>query len=158
LQKGGEQIMREVMTTTMARNIFYGGSIFFIVIFLGLTLHSAHYIVNTSTAAMPLTDSVARGKRVWEENACINCHTLYGEGAYFAPELGNVMTRWGVIDQPDDAFSTLKNWIEAMPTKVEGRRQMPRFHLTDDQIRDLANFLIWAGKANTQGWPPKDSG
>ncbi len=150
--------MREVMSKTMARNIFYGGSIFFIIIFLGLSAHSAWYIVNTSTAAMPLTESVARGKFVWEENSCINCHSLHGEGAYFAPEVGNVMTRWGVIDKPDDAFTTLKNWIEAMPTKVEGRRQMPRFHLTDEQIRDLANFLIWADKTDTKGWPPKDSG
>lgn len=150
--------MREIMTKTMARNIFYGGSIFFILIFLGLSAHSVSYVVNHATAALPLTDSVARGKRVWEANACINCHTLHGEGAYFAPEVGNVMTRWGVIDKPDDAFTTLKNWIEAMPTGVAGRRQMPRFHLSDDQIRDLANFLIWADKTDTQGWPPKDSG
>ena len=150
--------MREVMTTTMARNIFYGGSLFFIVIFLGLTAHSFYYIVNVSTASMPLTESVARGKRVWEVNSCVNCHTIHGEGAYFAPEVGNVMTRWGVVDKPEEAFTTLKSWMESMPTGVEGRRQMPQFHLSDEQIRDLANFLIWADKTDTQGWPPKDSG
>lgn len=150
--------MREVMTTTMARNIFYGGSLFFIVIFLGLTAHSFYYIVNVSTASMPLTKSVARGKRVWEVNSCVNCHTIHGEGAYFAPEVGNVMTRWGVVDKPEEAFTTLKSWMELMPTGVEGRRQMPQFHLSDEQIRDLANFLIWADKTDTQGWPPKDLG
>ena len=150
--------MREILTKTMARNIFYGGSIFFFFIFFCLTAHSHLYIVRTSTASMPLTDSVARGKHVWEANACINCHTIHGEGAYFAPEVGNVMTRWGVVDKPDDAFTTLKGWMEAMPTKVPGRRQMPRFKLTDEQIRDLSNFLIWADKTDTKGWPPKDSG
>ena len=30
--------MREVMTKSMARNIFYGGSLFFILIFVGLTV------------------------------------------------------------------------------------------------------------------------
>lgn len=150
--------MREVMTKSMARNIFYGGSIFFILIFLGLSVHSHLYIVGTSTAAAPLTASVARGKHVWEANACINCHTIHGEGAYFAPEVGNVMTRWGVLNKPDDAFATLKSWIESQPTGIAGRRQMPRYHLTDEQIRDLANFLIWADKTNTKGWPPKDSG
>lgn len=147
--------MREVMTKTMARNVFYGGSIFFILIFVGLSAHSVSYIVKTS---VPMTDSVARGKRVWEEHACINCHTLHGEGAYFAPEVGNVMTRWGVIDKPEDAFQTLKGWIEAQPTKVPGRRQMPRFHLTDQQVRDLANFLIWADKTDTKNWPPNNAG
>ncbi len=32
---------------------------------------------------------VVLGKKVWEDNNCIGCHTLLGEGAYFAPELGN---------------------------------------------------------------------
>jgi nitric oxide reductase subunit C len=150
--------MREVMTKSMARNIFYGGSLFFLLIFFGLTAHSHYYIVNVSTASKPLTDSVKRGKHVWEINACINCHSLHGEGAYFAPEVGNVMTRWGVVDKPEDAFTTLKNWIEAMPTRIEGRRQMPRFYLTDEQIRDLSEFLIWADKTDTQGWPPNDAG
>jgi nitric oxide reductase subunit C len=107
---------------------------------------------------MPLTESVARGKRVWEANACINCHSIHGEGAYFAPEVGNVMTRWGVVDKPDEAFSTLKGWIEAQPSKVPGRRQMPRFNLSDEEIRDLSNFLIWADKTDTKGWPPNDAG
>ncbi len=150
--------MREVMSKAMARNIFYGGSLFFILIFVGLTAHSHYHIVTKSTASTPLTDSVARGKRVWEANACINCHTLHGEGAYFAPEVGNVMTRWGVLDSPDDAFQALKGWIEAQPTGIQGRRQMPRFHLSDDDIRALSDFLIWADKTDTQGWPPKDSG
>ena len=65
--------MREVLTTSMARNIFYGGSLFFIVIFIGLSVHSHRYIVTTSTVDAELTDSVALGKRVWEHHACINC-------------------------------------------------------------------------------------
>ena len=51
--------MREVMTKSMARNIFYGGSLFFILIFVGLTAQSHRYIVNTSTDKATLTDSVA---------------------------------------------------------------------------------------------------
>lgn len=150
--------MREVMTKSMARNIFYGGSLFFILIFLGLSIHSHLYIVNVSTDKETLTESVAAGKRVWEEKACINCHTLLGEGAYFAPELANVMTRWGVLDDPEEAFMTLKAWMDSQPTGVEGRRQMPQFHLTDEQVRDLANFLIWTDKIDAQNWPPNDAG
>jgi nitric oxide reductase subunit C len=41
--------MREVMTKSMARNIFYDGSLFFIVIFVGLSIHNHRYIVTTST-------------------------------------------------------------------------------------------------------------
>ncbi|MCG8560583.1 MAG: cytochrome c [Hyphomicrobiales bacterium] len=150
--------MKEIMTKSMTRNIFYGGSLFFVVIFVGLSIHSHLYIVNVSTASKPLTESVAAGKRVWEVNACINCHTLHGEGAYFAPEVGNVMTRWGVVDDPEDAFETLKAWMESQPTGIAGRRQMPRFDLTDQEIRALADFLIWADKTDTQNWPPNEAG
>ena len=85
--------MREVMTKSMARNIFYGGSLFFIVIFVGLSIHSHRYIVTTSTDAAALTGSVAAGKHIWEKNSCINCHTILGEGAYFAPERLNEYQR-----------------------------------------------------------------
>lgn len=44
-----------------------------------------------------LTESGARGKTVWEDNNCIGCHTLVGEGAYYAPELGNVYFRRGAV-------------------------------------------------------------
>lgn len=150
--------MREVMTKSMARNIFYGGSLFFIIIFLGLSFHSHRYILTTSTNAETLTESVRAGKHVWEKHACINCHSILGEGAYFAPEVGNVMERWGVLEDPDDAFETLKGWMESQPTGIEGRRQMPQFNLTDEEIRNLSDFLIWTNTIDTQGWPPNEAG
>ena len=150
--------MREVMTKSMARNIFYGGSLFFIIIFLGLSFHSHRYIVTTSTNAATLTDSVVAGKHLWEKHACINCHTIMGEGAYFAPEVVNVMTRWGVEDDPEAAFETLKGWMDAQPTGIEGRRQMPQFNLSDEEVRNLAAFLLWVDTINAQDWPPNDAG
>ncbi len=150
--------MREVMTKNMARNIFYGGSLFFILIFIGLTAHSHRYIVNTSTDKEGLTESVAAGKHLWEKHACVNCHSILGEGAYYAPEVGNVMARWGVLDDPEAAHDMLKGWMDAMPTGIEGRRQMPNFNLTDAEYRNLADFLLWTNRINTQDWPPNDAG
>ncbi|SEK02864.1 nitric oxide reductase, NorC subunit apoprotein [Cribrihabitans marinus] len=150
--------MREVMTKAMARNIFYGGSLFFILIFLGLSAHSHLYIVNTSTNSETLTESVKSGKHLWEKHGCVNCHSILGEGAYFAPEVGNVMTRWGVLDDPEGAFEMLKGWMEAQPTGIEGRRQMPNFNLSDEEIRNLTDFLIWTDNIDAQDWPPNDAG
>lgn len=150
--------MAEFLTKSRARNIFYGGSIFFVVVFVALTVQSHRYVVNTSTAGMPLTEAVAHGKRVWERHSCINCHTLHGEGAYFAPELGNVMTRWGVMDDPEGAYEMMDSWIEAQPSRIEGRRQMPHFEMTEEDKRGLAEFLRWADQTDTQGWPPNDAG
>ena len=52
-----------------------------------------------------ITPQVALGKKVWEDNNCIGCHTLLGEGAYFAPELGNVYKRFGNSTMPSLASS-----------------------------------------------------
>ncbi len=150
--------MAEFLTKSRARNIFYGGSLFFVVVFIVLTVQSHKYIVNTSTAGMELSEAVIHGKHVWERNSCINCHTLHGEGAYFAPELGNVMTRWGVTDDPEAAYEMMDGWIEAQPSRIEGRRQMPYFELTEEDKRGLAEFLRWADQTDTQGWPPNEAG
>lgn len=150
--------MAERLTKTGARNVFYGGSVFFFTIFVGLTAHSHYYMKTVSTDETTLTAGVERGKRVWEHNACINCHTLLGEGAYFAPELGNVWKRWGGDQDREGAREMLKAWIAAQPSGIEGRRQMPHFALSDQEILDLADFLEWASKIKTQNWPPNDAG
>ncbi len=150
--------MAERLTKTGARNVFYGGSIFFFAIFVGLTAHSHYYMKTTSTDESTLTDAVARGKHVWERNSCINCHTLLGEGAYFAPELCNVWKRWGGVEDPEGARETMKAWMKAMPTGIEGRRQMPQFNLSEQELNDLADFLEWTSRINTQGWPPNEAG
>lgn len=150
--------MADFLTKSRARNIFYGGSIFFVVVFIALVVHSHIYTIRVSTAQMPLTDQVIHGKQVWEMHSCINCHTLHGEGAYFAPEVGNVMTRWGVLDDPEGAFFMLDGWMQSQPSGIPGRRQMPNFALTEEETRALAEFLRWADHTDRLGWPPNDAG
>lgn len=146
--------MNEVLTKSMARNIFYGGSLFFILLFLGLTLHTTRELPQRDHREN-LTEEVARGKLVWEENNCIGCHTLLGEGAYFAPELGNVYVRRGG-DAGGGAF--IKAWMKAMPTGAPGRRQMPQFNLSEQELDDLVAFLKWSSEIDTNDWPPNKEG
>ena len=146
--------MSDTFTKGMARNIYFGGSIFFFLIFLALTYHTEQTFPQRSNEAQ-LTESVIRGKTVWEQNNCIGCHTLLGEGAYFAPELGNVYQRRG-----GDASGSLfiKAWMKAQPTGAPGRRQMPQFNLTDGQLDDLVEFLKWSNGINAEKWPPNIEG
>lgn len=150
--------MREVLTKNAARNIFFGGSLFFIIIFLGLSVHSHLYILNVSTNHEALSEEVVLGKHLWERHGCVNCHSILGEGAYYAPEVGNVMTRWGVLEDAEDSFQTLKAWMESQPTNIPGRRQMPNFNLSDEEIRGLSEFLRWTDNIDAQDWPPNDAG
>nr|WP_295130655.1 cytochrome c [uncultured Roseateles sp.] len=141
--------MSRGFTSQMARNIFYGGTLFFVLLFAALIFHTEQRIPERSKAAT-ITPAVVRGKHIWEANNCIGCHTLLGEGAYFAPELGNVYTRRG----PE----FIKAWIKAQPTGIPGRRQMPNFHLNDQQLDDMVEFLKWTNGVDTEKWPPNVEG
>ncbi len=141
--------MSRGFTSQMARNIFYGGTAFFVLLFAALIFDTEQRIPQRSKAA-EITPAVVRGKHIWETRNCIGCHTLLGEGAYFAPELGNVYTRRG----PD----FIKAWMKAQPTQAPGRRQMPQFHLTDAQLDDVVEFLRWANGVDTEKWPPNIEG
>jgi nitric oxide reductase subunit C len=141
--------MSSGFTKAMARNIFYGGAVFCFLLFLGLTFDT-HQKLPKRDNRDALSESVIRGKRLWEVNNCIGCHTLLGEGAYFAPELGNVYARRG----PD----FIKAWIKSQPTGVPGRRQMPQFNFTDQQLDDLVEFLKYTNGINTNHWPPNIEG
>jgi nitric oxide reductase subunit C len=150
--------MAERLTRAATRNIFYGGSAFFLVVFVSLTIHTHLYMNRTSAPASQLSEAVVRGKQVWERNSCINCHSLLGEGAYFAPELGNVWVRYGGHEDREAAQATLAAWMASQPSGIPGRRQMPQFNLTEQEIGDLAAFLEFVSRINTQGWPPNQAG
>ncbi|TDP71228.1 c-type cytochrome [Roseateles toxinivorans] len=141
--------MSRGFTSQMARNIFYGGTLFFVLLFAVLIFDTEQRIPERSNAAA-ITPAVVRGKHIWETRNCIGCHTLLGEGAYFAPELGNVYKRRG----PE----FIKAWIKSQPTGAPGRRQMPNFNLTDAQLDDMVEFLKWTNGVNTEKWPPNIEG
>jgi nitric oxide reductase subunit C len=141
--------MSETFTKAMARNIFYGGATFFFLLFLALTFDTVQNLPKRDHREN-ITDSVVRGKHIWETRNCIGCHTLLGEGAYFAPELGNVYKRRG--------GEFIKAWIKAQPTGAPGRRQMPQFNLTDQELDDMVAFLKWTSEINTNNWPPNIEG
>jgi len=84
--------MSAFFTKSMARNIFYGGTLFSVLLFLALTFHTTWQLPGRIPTEPP-SQEVTRGKALWETRNCIGCHTLLGEGAYFAPELGNVYKR-----------------------------------------------------------------
>ncbi|HRQ59088.1 MAG TPA: cytochrome c [Azoarcus taiwanensis] len=141
--------MSGTFTKAMARNIFYGGTVFFFLLFLALTFDTMRVLPKTDNRG-ELTPGAIAGKHIWETRNCLGCHSLLGEGAYFAPELGNVYERRGPL--------FIKAWMQAMPTNAPGRRQMPQFHLTDQELDDLVEFFRYTSGINTQNWPPNIEG
>lgn len=145
--------MRETFTKGMARNIYYGGAVFFFLVLVGLTVDTVSSLPKTDNS-QNLTEQVAAGKRLWEINDCIGCHSLLGEGAYFAPELGNVYTRFG------ENTEVIKTFIKTRPKNgIPGRRSMPQFNFSDEELEEIAQFLKYAdGIKTARNWPPNIQG
>ena len=144
--------MNETFTKSMARNIFYGGRLFFLLVLIGLSFHTVKVLPDRDNR-QNLTPEVVLGKKVWEDNNCIGCHTLLGEGAYFAPELGNVYERFGRSKE------AIKGFIMSRPVDgIPGRRSMPQFNLSEEELDAIAEFLKYNSEINTNNWPPNIQG
>jgi nitric oxide reductase subunit C len=135
-----------MLTKSQARTFFIAGTAFFSIIFIALTVDTLMKIPELSNEKN-LTPSVIRGKQIWDDNNCMGCHTLLGEGAYYAPELTKVIDRRG------------EPWIRIFLKNPEamfpGQRKMVQYNFTEDQITDVIAFLKWIGEIDTQNFPPK---
>ena len=79
-----------MLSKKQAKVFFLAGTIIFSVLFLGLSFDSVNYRIGPQTHEENITESVVAGRVIWDENNCMGCHTLLGEGAYYAPELTQV--------------------------------------------------------------------
>lgn len=119
------------------------------VAFVGLTFYS-HMRFGELTNAQDITPEVTHGKDVWHKYNCINCHTLFGEGAYYAPDLTKIAQHRG------EAY--LKAYMRdpsQFYDEQRHRRLMPTQDLSDVEIDNLISFLDWVSKVDNQGWPPR---
>jgi nitric oxide reductase subunit C len=136
-----------MLSKSQARTFFLGGTAITFAIFLGLSWNSLVNEVPTQTNAHLLNGEVVRGKALWDKNNCMGCHTIFGEGAYYAPELTKVFERRG------------EGYIKAalmskVPWAPRGRK-MVAYGFSEEQANDLVAFLKWAGEADLNGFPPK---
>ena len=69
-----------------------------------------------------------------------------------------MFVRYGGRDDPEGAKDSIKEWMKAQPSGIEGRRQMPQFNLSEQELNDLADYLEWVANIDTQNWPPNDAG
>lgn len=149
--------MSTSFTTSSARNVFYGGTAFFVLLFAALVFQTESDIPKRDRREMlKANPQIAAGKKIWEDNNCIGCHSLLGEGAYFAPELGNVVERFG---GGEEGKAAVKGFIQGRPIEgIPGRRSMPQFNLSEKQLNEIADFLEYTSKINTAKWPPNIQG
>jgi len=131
------------MSNSAARNLFVFGSLFFFLVLVILTIDTMGKL---DSRAPEITEQVNAGKKVWHKYDCIGCHTILGNGSYFAPDMTKVTVR-----KPK---SYLKKFI-MNPKGVKPDAAMPTLGITDEEADNLMAFLEWMSKVDTNDWPPK---
>jgi nitric oxide reductase subunit C len=124
------------------RRLFFIGTGVFALAFIVLTIHT-HTTIAGRTNEDRLTDDVRRGGRVWAGYNCENRHTLLGEGAYYAPDLTQIVAQRG------------RAYLAQFYSEERDGRLMPTLGLSPQEIADVIAFLEWVGQIDTNNWPPR---
>lgn len=137
------------MNNRQARHFAVASTGIAALVFVILTVDS-HRQFPELTNAGNITPEVTRGKDVWHKYNCINCHTLFGEGAYYAPDLTKIAELRGA----PYLRAYMRDPSQFYDEQIH-RRLMPQQNLADDEIDDLVAFFEWVAAVDNQGWPPR---
>ena len=83
------------------------------------------------------------GRRVFERQACMNCHTVSGTAATgrFGPDLTHLMSRATLASGAmDNTSANLRQWIKSPDTFKRGAL-MPAMQLNDEQLDHITAYL-----------------
>lgn len=135
-----------MLSRSQAKSFFLVGTILASGAFVGLTIHSFTRIPELTNQS-GMNELVIEGKHIWDEKNCMGCHTLLGEGGYYAPELTLVYERRG------PAF--IRAMLEDPEAMYPDQRKMLAYDLTDHEIESLIAFFRWIGEMDLNGFPPE---
>lgn len=97
---------------------------------------------------------VSHGKLTTQAKNCMSCHTLLGNGSYYAPDLTKswLDPMWGTRGSREEQMvEFLKDPSDKLHNGI-GRR-MPKLKITDDEARAVVAFLKWMSTIDTNGFP-----
>lgn len=86
---------------------------------------------------------VAAGRRVFETEACMNCHAIRGTAATgrFGPDLTHLMSRSTIASgAAPNTQANLRQWIKD-PNSIKPGSLMPAMQLTDQQLDEVTAYL-----------------
>lgn len=132
-----------MLSKSQARTFFLGGTVVTFLVFIGLTVYSFQPSKD-QTNRDKITPQVAKGKAIWEANNCMGCHTILGEGAYYAPELTKVIERRG------EAYVKAV-LMSPIPWGPNGRK-MVKYQMNEEDAQAVAEYFKWIGNINLNGF------
>ena len=102
-------------------------------------------------------DLVSLGKMTTQAKNCMSCHTLLGNGAYYAPDLTKAWLDqgWGAESVREELMIKFLMNPDKNPRGFGSTRKMPNLGITEEEAHGIVAFLKWMSSINTNGFPNK---
>jgi nitric oxide reductase subunit C len=102
---------------------------------------------------------IGKGKMVIQSRACMNCHTFFGNGAYYAPDLTKAWLdpdweAWKAITGADTRAEAMVRFLMDPEKYRTWTRAMPNLQITEPEAHAVVAYLKWMAAVDTNGFPP----
>jgi len=100
-----------------------------------------------------------KGKLVIQSRNCMNCHTFFGNGAYYGPDLTKswLDPAWEQIWMPMTGKETKEEAMVAFLMNPDQyptwQRRMPNLDIDEEEARAMVAYLKWLSAIDTNGFP-----
>lgn len=102
---------------------------------------------------------IAKGKLVIQSRACMDCHTFFGNGAYYGPDLTKAWLdpvweqMWMPMTQATTREGAMVQFLMHPETYPTWSRQMPNLRLSRDEAVATVAYLKWMSAIDANGFP-----
>jgi nitric oxide reductase subunit C len=98
---------------------------------------------------------VTHGKKLIQAKNCMNCHTLLGNGAYYAPDLTKAWLdpAWGNPGTRELLMVDFLRDPQTFARTFGTGRKMPPLDIDEQEARAIVAFLKWMSAIDTNGFP-----
>ena len=100
-----------------------------------------------------------KGKLTLQSRNCMNCHTFFGNGAYYAPDLTKAWLdpawpqMWMPMTQSDTREKAMVAFLMNPDKYPTWERMMPNLRLTQEEAEAVTAYLKWMSAVETNGFP-----
>jgi nitric oxide reductase subunit C len=99
------------------------------------------------------------GKLAIQSRVCINCHTFFGNGSYYAPDLTKAWLdpvwkqMWMPMTQAQTKEEAMVKFLMNPEKYPTWGRMMPNLKLTREDSEAIVAYLKWMSAIDTNGFP-----
>ena len=99
------------------------------------------------------------GKLVIQSRNCMNCHTFFGNGAYYAPDLTKAwldpawQQMWMPMTQSNTREEAMVKFLMDPDKYPTWGRQMPNLRITRVEAEAIVGYLKWMSSIDANGFP-----